>query len=69
MAECDQGRAHRKAVHLLICRINVIRGKEKTEFNIERMLNSILGQMANLLLMDTMHHVLMAWCIVLWVQV
>ena len=45
MAECDQGRAHRKAVHLLICRIDVIRGKEKTEFNIERMLNSILGQM------------------------
>lgn len=45
MAECDQGRAHRKAVHLLICRINVIRGKEKTEFNIERMLNSILGKM------------------------
>lgn len=24
--------------------------------------------MANLLLMDTMHHVLMTWCIVLWVQ-
>lgn len=23
---------------------------------------------ANLLLMDTMHHVLMTWCIVLWVQ-
>ena len=45
MAERDQGRAHRKAVHLLICRIDVIRGKEKTEFNIERMLNSILGQM------------------------
>ena len=45
MAECDQGHAHRKAVHLLICRINVIRGKEKTEFNIERMLNSILGKM------------------------
>lgn len=45
MAECDQGRAHRKAVHLLICRIDVIRGKEKTEFNIERMLNSILGKM------------------------
>ena len=31
--------------------------------------HSLRTNVANLLLMDTMHHVLTAWCIVLWVQV
>ena len=30
---------------------------------------SHLGFMAYLLFVDTMHHVLKAWCIILWVQV
>ena len=43
------------------------------EFDSARQLNQAMsvfkGSLANLPLMDTMHHVLTAWCIVLWVQV